>query len=86
MNNVSTCYRVYQQTLKLFHSATLLDTKYKLRKKKYFPTEQYHQQSQNDLQAHLQQLQQFQEIQHHQNFLRSEQNEGLVTSLSEQGL
>ncbi|XP_055309971.1 uncharacterized protein LOC129573486 [Sitodiplosis mosellana] len=49
-------------------------------------TEQYqHQQPQNDLQAHLQHLQQIQEIQQHQNFLRSEQNEGFVTSLSEQG-
>lgn len=49
-------------------------------------TDQYHQQqSQNDLQVHLQHLQQIQEIQHHQNFLRSEHNDGLVTSLSDQG-
>ncbi|XP_031624088.1 uncharacterized protein LOC116341271 [Contarinia nasturtii] len=46
------------------------------------PSEQYQHQQQHDLQAHLQQLQ---AIQHHQNFFRSEQNEGLITPLSEQG-
>lgn len=40
---------------------------------------------QHDLHAHLQHLHQIQDIQHHQNFLRSEQNEGIVTPLSEQG-
>lgn len=39
-----------------------------------------------DLQHHLEHLQKFQEIQHHQNFLRDEQNDGFVTSLPDQGL
>lgn len=45
-------------------------------------SEHYHQ---NDLQSHLQQLRQIQEIEHHDNFLRSE-NDGVVLPLSEQGL